>query len=42
MQDSTKAHSADNSVNGIAEFSDEYVVSQRLWPDHSANLIESL
>jgi hypothetical protein len=37
-QDSTKAHSANNSLNLIAEFSGEYVVSQRLWPEHSANL----
>jgi len=34
MQDS-----ADNSVNVTAEFSGEYAVSKRLWPDHSANLI---
>jgi len=39
MQDSAKAHSADNSVNVIAELSGENVVSKGLWPDHSANLI---
>jgi hypothetical protein len=42
MQDSAKAHSTGNSVNGVAEFSGEYVVSHRVWPDHSANLNESL
>jgi hypothetical protein len=39
MQDNAEAHSANNSVNVIAEFSGEYAVSKRLWPDHSANLI---
>jgi hypothetical protein len=39
MKDSAKAHSADNFVNAIAEFSGEYAISKRLWPDHSANLI---
>jgi hypothetical protein len=39
MQDSVKANSAHSFVNVIAEFSGEYAVSKRLWPDHSANLI---
>jgi len=38
-QDSAKAQSANKSVNVIAEFSGEYAVSKRMWPDHSVNLI---
>jgi uncharacterized protein YbjQ (UPF0145 family) len=37
MQDSAKAHGANNSVNVKAELSGEYAVSKRMWPDHSVN-----
>jgi hypothetical protein len=38
MQGNATAHTANNSMNALAKFFDEWLLSQGLWPAHSPNL----